>query len=524
MVGEVAALVARALESGVSTPERIAALRTLVPLLSAASRTGEHGALVADKLFDMKFFEFAMVDALVDACAYIALGDLKGCADVAQVAAFTCARTSTVMAMMDGWGSRSHPEWRHQWFNTLYRSMPPIARQVAELFVSEEGTASDVVSHRTEEIVTAVLIEEGLGGMTINSILPTVLRSHGLGAVAARAIVEARVYEATSTSLREDPLDSMKMYAHAICASMTTSFAMADASLTSRLFESGIIEAGVARVQRAQAAGTSVHVSVNRCMSQLMASVATTAEGRAKLNATARLEEALMWLLEHGGDPIGIAEHKTLTDPRGMAGLCLALLRGREEDAQVALPGKVVHQIVAMIDTYYDMGGAAMVLPCVQGLAELSVSDANKEHLKSLPGVIDTLRTCLGIASSSSDPNAAQLRTFSCSALAQLSACEVTLPLLLGHPILEDLEQIPSLPESSKDARNDAIAVLFAVRQHEKTEAGPVAASPTTSSEYSGHIMLSYEWSVQPVIIRIRDSLVKRAYQVWLDVSCHVVA
>ena len=51
-------------------------------------------------------------------------------------------------------------------------------------------------------------------------------------------------------------------------------------------------------------------------------------------------------------------------------------------------------------------------------------------------------------------------------------ASELTLPLLLGHPVLEDLEQVPSLPESSKDARNDAMAVLFAVRQHEKAEAG----------------------------------------------------
>ena len=34
------------------------------------------------------------------------------------------------------------------------------------------------------------------------------------------------------------------------------------------------------------------------------------------------------------------------------------------------------------------------------------------------------------------------------------------------------MEQVPSLPESSKDARNDAMAVLFAVRQHEKAEAG----------------------------------------------------
>ena len=164
-----------------------------------------------------------------------------------------------------------------------------------------------------------------------------------------------------------------------------------------------------------------------------------------------------------------------------------------------------------------------MVLPYVQGLAELSVSDVNKEHLKSVPGAVDSLRACLGIASSGADPNAVKLRTFACSTLAQLSASELTLPLLLGHPILEDLEQVPSLPESSKDARNDAMAVLFAVRQHEKAEDGSASPKRSDSSDDGQHVMISYEWSVQPVIKRIRDGLVRRGYRVWLDVSCRAL-
>ena len=115
-----------------------------------------------------------------------------------------------------------------------------------------------------------------------------------------------------------------------------------------------------------------------------------------------------------------------------------------------------------------------MVLPYAQGLAELSVSDANKQHLPAIPGVIDSLRRGLGVGApgSSTDDALQKLRTLSAATLAQLAASELTLPLLLGHPVLEDLEQVPSLPESSKDARNDAMAVLFAVRQHEKAEAG----------------------------------------------------
>jgi hypothetical protein len=66
--------------------------------------------------------------------------------------------------------------------------------------------------------------------------------------------------------------------------------------------------------------------------------------------------EALMWLLEHGGDPIGFAANKTVTDPRGFAALALALLRGREEAAQLALPVTVVHQIISLVDTYTKIG------------------------------------------------------------------------------------------------------------------------------------------------------------------------
>jgi hypothetical protein len=150
-----------------------------------------------------------------------------------------------------------------------------------------------------------------------------------------------------------------------------------------------------------------------------------------------------MHLLEHGGDPVGVAEHKTLSEPRGMAGLALALLRGREEDAQLALPARVVHQIVGLIDTFASWGPVT-VLPYAQGLAELTVSDANKQHLTTIPGAIESLRFCLCLEAAD-DPNAVKLRAYACSALSQLAASELTLPLLLGHPVVEDLEQLLTL-------------------------------------------------------------------------------
>jgi hypothetical protein len=489
----VVALAGRAMDSTLSIPERIAALKGMEPVLRVASR-GVSGAAVAGKLLELQYVDFACRAGLVEACAYAAIGDLNGCTDVAQVAEFACAKWTSWVVLMDGWGSHSHPEWRHQWFDSFYAAVPVALRQMGELLDRGMGSAPDAVLQRTQELL-ALFNDGGVGGKVIISPWSICLNPHGLGNTANHIIVAGGAYEAASISLREDPLDGVEMYAAALVAAMAAAPSMADSELTAQLFESGVLDAVVVHVQRAQAAETPVHINVNRCNGQLVAGVATTAEGRAKLKSTAGLEDALMWLLENGGDPIGIAENKTLTDPCGMAGLCLALLRGREEDAQLALPVKVVRQIAQMVDTYYAIGGASMAVPYVQGLAEVSVSDTNKEHLKSVPGVVDSLRVCLGIDSSSdSDPQQAKLRTFACNTLAQLAASELSLPMLLGHPVLDDLERVPNTPHTSKDARNDAMAVLFAVRQHEKAVVNGTdgVARPKNDSDDGQHVMISY--------------------------------
>jgi hypothetical protein len=90
----------------------------------------------------------------------------------------------------------------------------------------------------------------------------------------------------------------------------------------------------------------------------------------------------------------------------------------------------------------------------------------------------------------------------------------------LGHAVLTDLERVPSLPESSQYARNDAMAVLFAVQQHEKhAAAGDREALRPKSPSDDSWIMLSYQWDVQPIIVRIRDSFQRRKYRVWMDID-----
>ena len=189
-------------------------------------------------------------------------------------------------------------------------------------------------------------------------------------------------------------------------------------------------------------------------------------------------------------------------------------------------------------------------LQLAQGLAECSVSDAHKEHFLSMPASVGILRAGLFLQgllpdltqqdrddgrrgapvsaeeAARGDPSAeAQVCACCCSALAQLASSEQTLPLLLGHPVLADLDKLvsSSLPESTamQDALIDAKAALLAVDLHETKQADRVAATARDGGVDNGptHIMLSYAWAVQSMIRRIRDALDRRGYRVWLDVE-----
>ena len=512
-------LVARARDSVSPVAQRIAALHDLAPVLRASSRSGISSA-TTDKMIELKVHEWSWQEVIEDIAAFLASGDLTGRAGLSDLAGFvewTIARLDALMALYDGWSSHNHPEHRHRWHDIVYSTIPAAMKNSAGLLKAygTDAASAAAVSGRAVGLVAAFDEQEREYGHLVLAACFGAFA--GFGPKIVDAVSKRGAFEKAAQALREDLLDSGSTYMKMVVVYPMVTTCMADAALTARLFASGIIEAAVVFVQRAQIAATPVHVGITRTIGQFVAGVATFAEGRAKLLATPGLEDALVWLLENGGDPVGIAEKKTMVDPCGMAGLSLALLRGREEDAQQALSAKVVQQIVLLLGTYISFGMPAYALPYVQGLAELSVSDANKVHLQKTPELIDHL--VLGLQTHESDPGGCErLRTLTCSILAQLVASELTLPLLLGHPIIECLEKVPTQPESSKAARNDAMAVLFSVRLHEKSVAAPapgaVSAAPTAGS--AQHVMLSYEWSVQPTIKRIRDSLAKRGYRVWL--------
>ena len=93
-------------------------------------------------------------------------------------------------------------------------------------------------------------------------------------------------------------------------------------------------------------------------------------------------------------------------------------------------------------------------------------------------------------------------------ALAQLALSPAGKEALLADEAaiaaLEELVERGMTDETKEFARN-ALIGLRGFAEHEA-----VAAE---------HVMLSYEWSSQSVIVRINDSLNRRGYVTWLDVE-----
>ena len=142
---------------------------------------------------------------------------------------------------------------------------------------------------------------------------------------------------------------------------------------------------------------------------------------------------------------------------------------------------------------------------------------------------MDVLRAGLGIGSN--DPSTLKMRAYCCSALAQLAASHLTLPLLLGHPVLNDLEQLAAgIGVEAEDAK----AALFATRETVAQD-----SRPKGSADHK-HIMLSYQvsrpsppavsisaeqpsralqWDAQAIVKRIDESLKRRGYSTWFDLT-----
>ena len=251
--------------------ERTARLLKLDPLLRATCRGGGTGAAAAAEQLLAAGFADHFAAAITDLFEFVLKGDLKGCSDVADVAALHAARAGAYMTITDGQGNRNHQDWRHAVHDELYSKIPGIRAAVGVQLAAAAASDGpqrdcDGRQHLVDERLTAVCA--ALGGMisggklagAMGAATQAAMMVISMGGSAAgvpvleRAmrvlVLEAGVLEASAAAMQTEPLDSADMYIACVCPAYMAALCMADRALTARFFASGILEAVVRRNMR----------------------------------------------------------------------------------------------------------------------------------------------------------------------------------------------------------------------------------------------------------------------------------
>jgi hypothetical protein len=490
---------------------------------------------------------------IVDSCAtqptldtaeYILKGTCAhGCTTVTQLLAFSCARTACHIANFEHWGSHNHSAARHLYFDSMYEAIPKLGDHVGALmegtFVMNPWKSLTEVRSRMSEIfrrLTSIArsscsIERAGASWLQVFLLLAFGKKPDLCVMAAKSAVEAGIMDVLIKALASDDLQSAEMYAHTNAGLYMLQYALYDEDSAHGMFTTTMVAAVTRCIHRTQSAGASAHVCLNKNLGQIVACMASTKLNVGQLVAAPGLIDALQWLLQNGGDPIG---HVSKVDPLAAAGLALALISRRNDDELLTLPPKIVRLMVTELDVYMNLG-PAKALPWAQGLAELCISDRHKEYLVEFPEVIDCLCRALSLSEDDTesdtlvDDYTQKLRGLSCMTLAQLAVSPRTRPMFKGHSVISKLEMLHATINfvqrlrPNKDLvelRLNIETVLASVHSGIIASVVPQLKKDRSDDHAaSAHVMLSYEWSVQGTIIQLNASLRERGYRTWLDID-----
>eukprot|EP00299_Pterocystis_sp_00344_P002536 c12866_g1_i1.p1 GENE.c12866_g1_i1~~c12866_g1_i1.p1 ORF type:complete len:612 (-),score=102.30 c12866_g1_i1:148-1983(-) len=162
----------------------------------------------------------------------------------------------------------------------------------------------------------------------------------------------------------------------------------------------------------------------------------------------------------------------------------------------------------------------------VQGLANLSKADINKEKMGA-SGLVAQLKRCLD-----QDDTDGRLHEYTVQALWQLSFHEANHSRIREHIQLK--AEIERLAEhgASETIRQAAQGILWQIgKDYPKKKQTPkpkinkttqlVAPSPQAQPEerVAGHIMCSYSWVQQPLMVKVKERLEREGYKMWMDLD-----
>jgi hypothetical protein len=181
--------------------------------------------------------------------------------------------------------------------------------------------------------------------------------------------------------------------------------------------------------------------------------------------------------------------------------------------------------------SYFSSTPVTTLMTTLNRVATMCKSDANKLLMLEFAGTIDTLLCCLLLEED--DPRRKQdgadaLQETAAQVLEELALFGPGLEMLRCHePAIEALDKLTK--QGSKAAQARAAATLFQMRPksddgdddrlHEGASDGGKESGLTASKPGQQHIMISYNWGHQQVILRVVASLKSRKYAIWVDVE-----
>ena len=277
-------------------------------------------------------------------------------------------------------------------------------------------------------------------------------------------------------------------------------------------------------------------VNASACLSVLLYPIV---QGLAVVEVAAKYESQHGLLIESG--VVDALEYAILHDATyvgasiaaNAAGAAVALM-GRNEGGKV-LRREAVHAVLERMDLHFRPGSLCYATPVKSimlyfvRITVVAVSDSNKKHMIEFEPLIEMLLECLIIDKDNrryGQDGADAMQEASAGVLQELALFTLGATALRSHAaVIKTLHKLCDV--GTKVSKERGAAALFELEQDKrptKTIADDDDGTGTglsTRDEKTPppHVMASYNWDHQEVIMRVVGSLQGRGYLVWVDLE-----
>jgi hypothetical protein len=218
---------------------------------------------------------------------------------------------------------------------------------------------------------------------------------------------------------------------------------------------------------------------------------------------------------------------------KGAAASAAVALVGRNEGGKT-LGADAINAVLQTASEFFEPSSlrftytASSILPYVQPvLRTMAVSDANKLHMLRYSGMVDLLINAFLLGDNNprrGQPKAELVQELSASVMLELALFGPGAKALRAHAgAIDALRELVDCG-MTKESRECAASALFEVDEEQRAKsrkATPVDRDVSDDSMRAAkpppHVMASYNWDHQDVILRVVGSLQSRGYLVWVD-------